>query len=427
MSRGRRLQFLLAGIALLAAGCGGDDEATTTTLVTSTTSTPLPTTTTTTIVPQGEILVGQGDSGPLVRFLQFLLQCNGYESVVVDGRDEGIVVDGVYGAVTGAFVEAAQEDLGYRPDSGGASGDVLLALGSTCSQARSLAMPAQSMQIRVEAYLSANVTDRVEVRAADGQTITILADQPMTLGVTAPSGTVISSPASTTQVVVEAAETGGYVIEASATSEGLYGYVVEIPPPPSALVLQSTGLDFVDFGDPADDVIETLTVILGPPTDDSGWTDAGGVCVNHRLVTFGDGELVVDFTDAAADITDAATYAAAGTQHFAAWEASLPHTDPTQPLLPRLETPSGLGVGDPASAVAEIYADRVEVTETGFSILEGIITGEIGPGPAAGAGEDTTDDTTGDTTDDTTDGGGEQAEDVVLTIRAGAQLCEDQD
>jgi hypothetical protein len=78
-----------------------------------------------------------------------------------------------------------------------------------------------------------------------------------------------------------------------------------------------------------------------------------------------------------------------------------------------------LAVGDAASAVEEVYADRVEVSDTGFSILDGIITGEIGPLPEPSPPDD---DATDDTADDADDASGGE---VVLSMRSGAQLCED--
>ncbi len=426
MRNARRLRHVVIALVVFVAACGGDDEADTTTTTTgSTTTTSTIATTTTTLIPQGEILVGRGDAGPLVRSLQFLLLCNGFERAVVDGRDEDLSVDGVYGAITGAFVAQAQESLGFRADPGGVSGAVLLALGAACDDVRTASIVGESMTTTVRAYLDPNVDDQVTIRVAAGQTMTVAAEVPLTIGVTAPSGAVVAAPASTTRVVVEAAETGNYIITTQAGAEGLFTYTIKIPPPPSALVLQSTGLDFVDFGDPMDDVIETLTAILGPPTNDSGFTDAGGQCVNHRILVFGDAELFVAFTDAATDKGGDDTFANEGVQHFAQWRSQLP-SDPENPLLPEFETPSGLAVGDTAEDVAEVYGDRVEVEEFSFSILEGVITGELGPAPqpADNAGED---DTTTSSTEATTTTEAADAAKIVLSMQSGAMLCEAQD
>jgi hypothetical protein len=395
----RRAIRCLVVTALLVAGCGGDDDADTTT-TTAITITAAPATTATTLAEQGEIVVGKGDVEPLVASLQFLLRCNGFEEIAYEGSQETLVVDGIYGSVTGAFVAEAQQSLGFRPDAAGASGDLLLALGAGCDEARPVAMPPEQMEVAVEAYLDEEVGDRVTIDAPAGRTITVRAEQPLTLGITAPSGTVVAAPASTTQVIVEAGETGAYQIEAAAPSEGRYRYTIEIPPLPSALRLQSTGLDFVDFGDPVEPTLTALAEILGEPSADTGWTTDGGRCLDHRAVAYGDGDLVVEFTTAGAGLDGEPTFAGEGTEHFAAWRVQWPGEQ--TPLLADLSTPSGLAAGDPASAVTGVYGDRAEVDGTAFSILDGIITGELVPS-------------------------GEGSGDLVVgSMRSGAVLCEAQ-
>jgi peptidoglycan hydrolase-like protein with peptidoglycan-binding domain len=391
----RRATPCLVMTALLVTGCGGGDDAATTT-TTAITITAAPATTSTTLAEQGEILVGKGDAGPLVASLQFLLGCNGFEEIEYEGATEALVVDGIYGNVTGAFVAEAQQSLGFRPDAAGASGRLLLALGAACDRPRPVEMPPEQMTLAVEAYLDDGIRDRVSLVAAAGQTITVSAEQPLTLGVTAPSGTVVAAPAATTRVIVETDETGPYLIEATAPSEGRYRYTIEMPPHASALHLQSTGLDFVDFGDPVGTTLEVLVEVLGEPTADGGWT-RDGACLNHREVTFGDDELVVVFTDAGAGIDGEPTFAAEGTEHFAAWRVRWPGGATSLPA--ELTTPSGLAAGDPASAVTAVYGDRVEVEGTTFSILDGIITGELVPA-------------------------GDGSEDLVVgSMRSGAVLC----
>jgi hypothetical protein len=72
-------------------------------------------------------------------------------------------------------------------------------------------------------------------------------------------------------------------------------------------------------------------------------------------------------------------------------------------MLPDLATPSGLALGDPKEAVTDVYGDRVEVGEFTFSILDGIITGELEPVE-------------------------EDSEDLVVgSMRSGATLCEQPD
>ena len=101
---------MAAAIALVSAACGGGDgsfdAATSTTLFVADTST-------TTTAPEPELVVAsEGDSGPVARAVQFMLICNGYTRTVVEGRDEELIADGMYGKITTSVVDRVTRDLG---------------------------------------------------------------------------------------------------------------------------------------------------------------------------------------------------------------------------------------------------------------------------------------------------------------------------
>lgn len=131
----------ILGLALVAAACGGDAAPTTTTTApvvttsttapppTSTTTTTAPTTTTTeTTLPAGPPLAVEGDRNEIVAAIQFLLNCNGFGDLEVDGA---------FGPATRAAVETAQRNLG-RTVNGELDEDTFAALARSCPEGRRL-------------------------------------------------------------------------------------------------------------------------------------------------------------------------------------------------------------------------------------------------------------------------------------------------
>jgi peptidoglycan hydrolase-like protein with peptidoglycan-binding domain len=132
-----RPALLVTGLALMLTSCGGGATPTTTTTsppsttidVVTTTTTINPTTTTTeTTLPPNPPLVEEGDDNETVAAFQFLLNCNGYGDLTVDGN---------YGPATLAAVEAAQEDLG-RTVNGAPDEETLAELSRSCAESRQL-------------------------------------------------------------------------------------------------------------------------------------------------------------------------------------------------------------------------------------------------------------------------------------------------
>ncbi|MCB2222800.1 MAG: peptidoglycan-binding protein [Actinobacteria bacterium] len=368
----RTLTALLLGFALAAASCGGGAEETTTT-----TSTTVATTTTTTLPPEAAFVVAsEGDDNPAVRALQFLLVCNGYEQTVVDGRDETLVPDGQYGAITSTVVDRVQRDLGLTRDGSFVNAELYERLAATCDNTRSVYLSESRMSVTAGGYASATLPDSWTFWAQEGQRVTLTpAAPPLRMGLYDPDGAELMPVADTEGYTIDLTSSGTYTVKVNSDEPLTYDVTVGLPPHYSVLLLQSTGLDLVDFGDSPTYVLDVVGAILGDPSDDTGWVDEGNGCVKYRRVVWGNDELWLDFTDAGEDALEEPTFRPAGTEHFAAWTMRLPPSG--DPTLPPLATPSGLVVGASAAEVEDVYGDRVEIDETFVSIVDGILTGEL--------------------------------------------------
>ena len=133
--------LLVAGLAWALAACGGSAAPTTTTTtsaatttsttappVETTTSTAATTTTTETTLPGGPPLAVEGDRNETVAAFQFLLNCNGFGDLEVDGA---------FGPATLAAVEAAEASLG-RETNGRPDEEILEELSRSCDEPRPL-------------------------------------------------------------------------------------------------------------------------------------------------------------------------------------------------------------------------------------------------------------------------------------------------
>jgi len=140
----RRSTPLITALAVVAAGCSGSaaPTSTTTTTVTSTTAPPVTSattstttveTTTTTTEPEfpgleNRTLATQGDTNEAVEAIQFLLNCNNIDDLVVDGA---------FGPATRSAVVAAQTSLD-QTSNGIVDDELLRALSRTCQERRRL-------------------------------------------------------------------------------------------------------------------------------------------------------------------------------------------------------------------------------------------------------------------------------------------------
>ncbi|MCJ7726264.1 MAG: peptidoglycan-binding protein [Acidimicrobiia bacterium] len=368
----RTLIAVVLSSSLLAAACGGGTAVTTTT-----TSTIPATTTTTTLPPEAAFTIAvQGNDNPVVRAVQFLLVCNGYEQTVVDGNDETLVPDGQYGAITATVVDRVQRDLGLPRDGTSVNAALYERLASTCENTRSFYVSPTVYSLEAGGYASADLPDSWTFWGQPGQRVTITPDAPpLRMGLYDPNGAEMIPVADTEGFTVGIATAGSHTVKVNSDAPLTYTVTLNLPPHYSKLLLQSTGLDLADFGDSPAQTIATVSAVLDEPTADTGWNEAGSGCVRWRRVEWGESELWLYFTDAGTDAADEATFRSDGVEHFAFWQINLPEDG--EGTLPPLATPSGLLVGDTAAEVEATYGDRVAIDGTAVSIVDGIIMGAL--------------------------------------------------
>jgi peptidoglycan hydrolase-like protein with peptidoglycan-binding domain len=359
-------------LALASTACGGDGgEATATTA-------PIDLETTTTTLPPEPVFVvaTEGESGPAVRAVQFLLVCNGYQQTVVDGLDQTLVPDGTYGRITSTIVDRVQRDLGLPRDGSQVDADLYEMLAGTCDNTRSVYVGPTQLSVEAGGYVSPERPDTWTIWAQEGQRLTLTpAEGPLRMGLYAADGTEIVPLEETESIAVDVGTSGTHTVQVFSDEPMTYRVTLGLPPHHSVLLLQSTGLDYVAFGDRPPRVLELVSAVIGDPTADTGWIEASEGCVRWRRVEWGNAELWLFFTDAATDAAGKRTYGAEGVEHFAAWQMNLAPAGTG--TMPPLATPSGLGVGDPAAAVADVYGSRAEVDGVLISIVDGIILGEL--------------------------------------------------
>jgi len=240
-------QTVAAGaLAVVLAACGGVAAPTTTVAdpdVTTTPTEPVVTesststssSTSTTLAPGGPALAVEGDNNETVEAFQFLLNCNGYGDLTVDGA---------FGPATLTAVEAAQAGLG-RAVTGAPDAETMADLSRSCSDNRRLpgdgdgvitvfgnAAPGDpevfSVALLAGSTLSVTVTlglgHLVTVRAADGSEIApssetiweIATTQDHLIEVNSPSGPVMFALA--VNVTPGVQETGDWILATDSIS-----------------------------------------------------------------------------------------------------------------------------------------------------------------------------------------------------------------
>ena len=144
--------------------------------------------------------------------------------------------------------------------------------------------------------------------------------------------------------------------------------------PLAALALNPTGLGDVSFGGDADETVAQLSLVLGSPTEDTGWTPSFETCPGTEA-------RVVRWTSFQAFFTNGATdWAPDGTRHFFHYGQSI---SAGGGVLIDLTTTTGIGIGSTLGELASAYGDVVtivddpvfgpfwEVEETGPGVLWG--------------------------------------------------------
>ena len=159
-----------AVLALVAAACNGGSGDTTTTSEAPTTTAPVTSTTaaatTTTTVPlieNGAAIATVGDRNEVVEAVQFLMNCNGYGPLDVDG---------VFGPATAAEVAVLQADLG-REQTGDPDDETLAQLARGCDDSRRVIFDEGATERLVVGNVATADADRFFVRAAGEQRMTL--------------------------------------------------------------------------------------------------------------------------------------------------------------------------------------------------------------------------------------------------------------
>ena len=163
-----------------------------------------------------------------------------------------------------------------------------------------------------------------------------------------PSQTSSERPAAVLVTAPAGGDAGTSADAASATTapERLGGAAV---PRPEGVVLASDGLGLVPFGTDAQTALDALTVALGQPVADSGWTDTFSIygdCPGSRLRAVEWPGLLALFGNA----EDGYQHRDAGDEHFMTWRLGAFGPDPYM-----LQTAEGIGVGAGRAEVAEAY------------------------------------------------------------------------
>ena len=200
---------LLVVLTVIAAACtSGDAETTTTTTTTiaettsTTTTTAVETTTTTTLLASPPI-AEEGDRNVTVEAIQFLLGCDGYADLEIDGS---------FGPATKAAVEAAQAALG-RATTGAVDEDTMADLSRGCAQARELTPDADPVAVVGNAAPTDPEVFTIALLSRSTVSVALTQGTGILVTVFDPDGAVVTPVADGTW---EAATAGDYRIEVGA-------------------------------------------------------------------------------------------------------------------------------------------------------------------------------------------------------------------
>lgn len=124
--------------------------------------------------------------------------------------------------------------------------------------------------------------------------------------------------------------------------------------PLAALVLNPTGISDITFGSDADETVGQLSLVLGSPTDDTGWTLSFETCPGTEA-------RVVRWTSLQAFFTNGATeWAPEGTRHFFHYGQSVLAGGG---VLLELTTSNGIGIRSTLGELTAAYGEQVTITD----------------------------------------------------------------
>jgi hypothetical protein len=124
--------------------------------------------------------------------------------------------------------------------------------------------------------------------------------------------------------------------------------------PLAALILNPTGIGDITFGSDADETVAQLSLVLGSPTEDTGWTPSFETCPGTEA-------RVVRWTSLQAFFSNGATeWAPEGTRHFFHYSQSVLAGGG---VLIELTTSKGIGIRSTLGDLAAAYGEQVTITD----------------------------------------------------------------
>jgi hypothetical protein len=124
--------------------------------------------------------------------------------------------------------------------------------------------------------------------------------------------------------------------------------------PLAALILNPTGIGDITFGSDADETVAQLSLVLGSPTEDTGWTPSFETCPGTEA-------RVVRWTSLQAFFSNGATeWAPEGTRHFFHYSQSVLAGGG---VLIELTTSNGIGIRTTLGELAAAYGEQVTITD----------------------------------------------------------------
>ena len=146
--------------------------------------------------------------------------------------------------------------------------------------------------------------------------------------------------------------TGSSTTGTSATSTT--GPSTTLANPLSALALSPTGIGDVTFGTDAEEAVAQLALVLGTPTEDTGWTASFDTCPGTEA-------RVVRWTSLQVFLTNGATdWAPEGTRHFFHFGQSILAGGGE---LIDLNTTTGIGINSTLGQLTADYGDEVTIVD----------------------------------------------------------------
>lgn len=172
-----------------------------------------------------------------------------------------------------------------------------------------------------------------------------------------------NDPADQTTTTVNAAETTTTTSGTTTTSEvattptsttTTAPTTTTLGDPLAALVLNPTGIGDITFGTDADETVAQLALVLGSPTEDTGWTPSFETCPGTEA-------RVVRWTSLQAFFTNGATeWAPEGTRHFFHYGQSVLAGGG---VLIELTTSAGIGIRSTLGELSAAYGDQVTIVD----------------------------------------------------------------